>query len=1322
MGLAATTINEISKASVPSSVIRNALAELYQQCKKKVELHVRYRNPEAVHGFRMCKHALHIRTPIEKFNFTKYYNIPRDFGAGDPFWHLKRKDIKHCLDRFINSERKSSNQFDGYSQTEGGTLTAHPSIKGFAKISEERIAAGLLLFNRLLPQDDIFWTYGHAQPGLYLNFVARELRNKTFESPARWVAEHMQIVVGLLNEIVGGDTAPIAAEYPYCRMAEMVCNTLPESLRGARRYQLSSDQKEILSYARTALGEKLTPDVSIIIVENPKINSESFKNAAVIDFFKNLSKFVTNGFNIDRFKVACEKLEISEAAKIVSAIYGGENRPWWFKQDFDLRGSLPGELQVKIAEKGGWAYEDTLKVLNSSGHTLLHFPGLSEEVSLDACVEITKGYGIGNPKRAINVINYVLETLSEAGLDKREKLLSLLLESIQRHKPVSPSISILEGEDINFTKPGITAALMSFDIEKVTKGKYRVDDLTFTAADVRGIAQHYDAPLQLRAMARLGISVERTEAVPLLTEYGREKRLKLTADDLWKKPAEAPAPLTRWANFEKQLYSECRHSRDQVAKIYFGFCAPRMPDPLSPPNGFLAAIGKFDLIRNPRVEHVCLVDPRERGKTEKENKNHIIDRYALITDLLDSMVCGLVTMEDVTSTLKWLTEEPQRELDRITKEALYREYEEWGSNYDFENRELAEYISEREKEIAALEKEGFDPTHSLSILMLREEIREYTEQVKENTERRMEWDDERVSDRISSDCWSVISEWQQSRVLAFEQAMDAIRALHIMVNSEILEAGKISNYAVLILEQLKAGKIPPLDPEEPAAPRLSKTEAAQLQYGFYSKMLSTEALLKRIEGLSDGADLVKFCHELRKLPNAILRVKELMEERNRENNWEINRRQSVLPELNPVMDDFHRIAKEVVTTNSLLVREDVEQYMTEGLWIVRLQKAEQAVQKLKEDINLEIVPGKPYNHNVTAVNHRMFDVFTASMVLNQIDQSIDPRADQKLLQDNSAGSLAFFSVVNANVDFSGIEEKVSNFRNSVLEARRESFGLLPIGGKIHVLHPIDPDKFYYLRDRVLGLTSTQFMLQHANKSMILPPAPSWGEYAVLINFLVKENIIDWDHPELHLACPGRICPKDSAVLGSSLLLATEVGVRYSVESFSTTSNFDTGFRIMLYDKGGERSQFPFDTILPGRTDMLGRACYSDMRLYQLLHTVLVHMKTGGPFSELGAEYCIRYREILNAHGLSSVLDASWIHEGGYTDENAGILHYEEAIKPCTDAWFSCDEESEKKGEVTGVIRDVRALFDWLQSEISKIQEKMLSGKNYSHEKELLLSF
>lgn len=254
----------------------------------------------------------------------------------------------------------------------------------------------------------------------------------------------------------------------------------------------------------------------------------------------------------------------------------------------------------------------------------------------------------------------------------------------------------------------------------------------------------------------------------------------------------------------------------------------------------------------------------------------------------------------------------------------------------------------------------------------------------------------------------------------------------------------------------------------------------------------------------------------------------------------------------------------------------------------------------------------------------------------------------------------------------------------VMEARRQSFGLMPIGGKIHTRVNMD-ETFLALLDECFSFGNSPFMMIHANTSLLLPPVVSAYELRMLIHILERFGVIDNNEPDYQFAVGGRWGAENASVVGASMLLATQEGGTYRPGAFSTTHDVLTGARIMAYDDGVKQDGLPGD--LPeakGRTDILGRQVETDIPLYQILGTLAAHNEYDGPFAPVMDRYRGRVHEVLGHHGLAEVLRMSaWIQEHSWEGDSSE--QHEKMVNTFGGAWLNAYRASRQKGSLGGTV-------------------------------------
>lgn len=272
--------------------------------------------------------------------------------------------------------------------------------------------------------------------------------------------------------------------------------------------------------------------------------------------------------------------------------------------------------------------------------------------------------------------------------------------------------------------------------------------------------------------------------------------------------------------------------------------------------------------------------------------------------------------------------------------------------------------------------------------------------------------------------------------------------------------------------------------------------------------------------------------------------------------------------------------------------------------------------------------------------------------------------------------------------------------------RGESLGMMPVGGKIHLIHPITEKAFRNIR-KLLSLGSTNFRLIHAGRSLILPPVLTAKEFFVVVFCLQQLGFVDLNCPEIQIDGPYRLDNCDTGILTSSVMLSTKLSRPYDPSHFVTTTNPPGGkeskpsdpsnptkTRVATYDKGVCNEYFPgmgipgTDKRLTGRTGKLGCWTAEDVFNFNPVHTLLVHAQFPGMlFTDIGRWYRPAYTDILVRHNLADILDVPWAFDPDRTTEppEAEQQAHFNAVSRCADAYFGT---AAGKNEIVYEVRDL----------------------------------
>jgi hypothetical protein len=248
---------------------------------------------------------------------------------------------------------------------------------------------------------------------------------------------------------------------------------------------------------------------------------------------------------------------------------------------------------------------------------------------------------------------------------------------------------------------------------------------------------------------------------------------------------------------------------------------------------------------------------------------------------------------------------------------------------------------------------------------------------------------------------------------------------------------------------------------------------------------------------------------------------------------------------------------------------------------------------------------------------------------------------------------------------------------SIVRKYREMYenhmGLYSIGGKIHVDTPI-PEEDIQRFIKETWLKQTAFKLIHANTSILLPPSYFAAELMFMIARM-SDNGVLWQHglfadnekPQLQIAIPWRLPNELWAILWSSMILLSQKHLDYSMDSFSTSHNSETWRRMVTYDAGVYDPTFTWNSDkIDGRTDVLLLRDINLMPKAQIIGSLLWQTKYDGMFAELGEQFIREYCELLDKHGLYSMLQQPWIYDSKSSKDDNNLEEHFHAVKSFTD--------------------------------------------------------
>ena len=244
------------------------------------------------------------------------------------------------------------------------------------------------------------------------------------------------------------------------------------------------------------------------------------------------------------------------------------------------------------------------------------------------------------------------------------------------------------------------------------------------------------------------------------------------------------------------------------------------------------------------------------------------------------------------------------------------------------------------------------------------------------------------------------------------------------------------------------------------------------------------------------------------------------------------------------------------------------------------------------------------------------------------------------------------------------------YQQELSKLEKKYKGMTSIGWKIHFSIAIPEEKIEKFRKK-FWFYSTPFKLIHANTSLLLPPSYFPEEIALMIWFLQKEGLIEWN-PQLQLSIPSRLPNRAAGMLGSAMLLSSKIHIEYAPDAFKTSHDSATGSKIMAYDDGVLDKSFKGipKNIEHGRTDMMWIKDISLIPLYHLVGTLLSHGIYKGKFKKEWMQFMQEYKTLLEKYQILDILEQDWVHiPDNYSSSeeisDSAEKHYE-MIKRLTD--------------------------------------------------------
>jgi hypothetical protein len=936
--------------------------------------------------------------------------------------------------------------------------------------------------------------------------------------------------------------------------------------------------------------------------------------------------------------------------------------------------------------------------------------------------QVARDYGIGNLDRAQKVIKVICENLVSAPEQTRTVFLDRLALHAHEQRPISEIIGRMEGSYVHFALPGIQPLMQGLS-------EFEIDPLSISGPQLEKIAAKFTEPPQKRismeAILSNGMQTTRLLSNVLEPVAG----LLPAPDNAIAKDQEGP--LSRMLGFYEQLKAECGHLDIQVSNVYFSFCATRMPDPFAPPKGMLRFLKRYLEIPDPNYRWTAMEHPGNRATVSRQNQERTVRRYALISHLLDTWVCGLATWEQIHGILEWMTEEPSKEFIEEKKRTMAEEKKQGkaeGKRYRQqqiqEKREeyLAEIAKSLENSMRSRDeetKEKYD--RNLKYLVKRRDGAAkdlYPDRDDDNDEAHRpgrSWHKRHQKDLLNREVRQQYYETCQRRIMTVADGIHLLEKLGMLVAAKVAPPETFRKAAWGLLQEWREKiTVDVGEKEKHEGEHIESMQSLGYTIGNLRNMgdlavLSEAAIGEIVQTHKGERGIREVISVLEQAAHAWRKTYDMLEQMLRSvSNHPARNPGGLIARQMEVFKEISAIWRGIPCVSdapALILRK------TFG-WMHRYGSVAEVVTSMD---STKMEPGDLGRTNsivrravrsITGLS--LYDKHDCAPQMPRIGEFHPPETEVRdIIVSDPSLRLPEMSDMRCL-----IAAESESWMQEVLKWRRQSVGLLPVGAKIHVLHPIDDQKFNAIQ-HMLDLGKSGFYLIHANTCLIIPPTPSIEELSMIITFLAKEGVIDLDHPEIQFCYPGRLPPKDVAVLGSSILLSTDRGVRFEEKAFCTTHDNLTGARMMAYDAGAPNVDLPFMRDVKGRTDILGRRSLRDGAMGQRIATLLVDRMFGHLFTHLADPFCEKQYEILKRYGIEGVLDAPWIAtcSDEAMDNDKNRKHYHQAVKPCVDAYFDCAERMQA-GEAGGIITEMRELDAWLIAQMRPIQETLPMQESY----------
>ncbi len=1291
------------------------------------------------------------RTPsVEQFAIRRFLEEDRYERSGDHNQEGPRLSwLKQHLKGLTEALR---DRREGSVRITDDTITITPSNGGIpatdlalsedGDVSKRVERASVLAFLNQYTTKALFqWFY--FQPEFYAQAVHPHLGQDAFRSPLAWAAACVEITHGHGVSCLGHDYRSLPPELAFMPLASVMGNVRNEELDRERVFARDAWSDATYRIVSAVTGDKVLPEAFLFALENrERLSHEELQSENFTTFVRALESALENGLNPDRASALFQYLHaeapetaLARATQIITDIYCQGAAPWWFRRDFAIvTPSLSGDEIHKIAAIAGSSFEETATLYAAKGKELASFAEVGEEVAIRFCSLVINYYGAGNPERARAIGQYAVDLMGQYGTNGSARGLSILEDCLMREKPTSKIIAILEGSEASFAKPGLANLREVFGLSGASKGQSF--DLSATVSDLLQLEGPLALPLENRAFNPVPLTGrgERRTAGLLGTHIPlgpRELLLECNASVAPQSPAVA------WHEFEQRLASEVLGSpRKQrfIAQVYLAFFAAKMPEPLSPPRGFLRFLEQYDAIRDPNV---VISWPGFRSKHhlhEENNRDLLVQKFAALSAVLDAQLIGLVSPKAVSRLFGWITAPLSAE--RLTRIEVAESYigmrqpaEKVAARaYRLLNRHhsIAQEVEKWERR--ALPRDRYflleadfapEPWAAQQLTIERERLANVERDCDDefsSHDRPLppfesmlisppEIDHEGVIENVRRAAGELQGTQQAYRREKFCAIAPTIYNLNLLVAAGVLDAREHRHCLDTLIEQLTVA--PEHDSELMAfeeqsyesrdlcddQPRSPNAETVQKHLDGkvleFARCFDPAKVSSKLSAslLSWGA-LEGVTHAIRGSVQSIERLRDQAQSAHPENwgreiaGWE-----------EPLLLPQRKVLAEVFPG---------------WMHLVFLKQCAEEINAAVNTINRGLSRS---NDSLAIANHALVGSFLMQRMI----------AEQGARDGEVAQLEEWPQVHKEGLSVLASDPKLDEFRGIVRELRRDAAALLPIGCKLHLHSKVDRRKLEALQLVAPFSFTGGFKVDNADDCIVLPAMTSARELVEVARLLVEFKIIKPEFPEYQFCIRGRLRPAQCAALGATILLSAVDNPEYSLEMFSAGNyNHETGKRMVIYDAAGPLASFPGEGghrrsgggdffTFDGRTDMLGLIDISRAPTFQLIGSILSNGEYGGPLAELSIPFQADLRELLKRHGIEDILAASWVRgrdEGRDTTSD----HFHRGVMPCLNAWKKAlvtFEEDQASG-APNIILEMRTLVDLYGEKVRIIRDQLLS--------------